>query len=106
MHVLNIHAAYMSSVNNRYHHISLQSLQLYLTLIECTKRSQVCDPTLQHTSGSKLCLGTDKFNKCLKKPYLNTSPPRGNSHLTGTTLAWSFVVELDEEATFGVSGFI
>ena len=25
-------------------------------------------------SGSKLCLSTDKFNKWLKKPYLNTKP--------------------------------
>src|SRR3954465_78179 len=78
MHVINIHATYMSSVNSRYHHISLQSVHLYLTLIEYTQRSQDCDPTLQQACGSKLCLGTDKFNKCLKKPYLNTSPPRGN----------------------------
>src|ERR1041384_7884915 len=28
--------------------------------------------------GSKVGLSTDKFNKCLKKPYLNTSPLRGN----------------------------
>ena len=28
--------------------------------------------------GSKVGLSTDKFNKWLKKPYLNTSPPRGN----------------------------
>src|SRR3954468_24034729 len=27
---------------------------------------------------SKVGLSTDKFNKWLKKPYLNTSPPRGN----------------------------
>src|SRR3954468_17865125 len=27
---------------------------------------------------SKVGLSTDKFNKWLKKPYLNISPPRGN----------------------------
>src|SRR3954465_16070335 len=78
MHVIDIHASYMSSVNSRYHHISLQSIQLYLTLTEYTQRSRDRDPTLQQACGSKLCLGTDKFNKCLKKPYLNASPPRGN----------------------------
>src|SRR4051812_8635513 len=70
----------MSSVNSRYHHITLQSLQLYLTLIECTKRSQDYDPTFHQACGSKFCLGTNKFNKWLKKPYLNTSPPRGNEN--------------------------
>src|SRR4051812_5159323 len=35
---------------------------------------------IQHYNkhGIKVGLSTDKFNKCLKKPYLNTSPPRGN----------------------------
>src|SRR3954471_19578023 len=35
---------------------------------------------IQHYNkhGSKLGLSTDKFNKWLKKPYLKTSPPRGN----------------------------
>src|SRR3954469_8083130 len=78
MHVIIIHATYMSSMNSRYHHISLQSIQLYLTLIEYRQRSRDRDPTLQQACESKLCLGTDKFNKWLKKPYLNTSPPRGN----------------------------
>src|SRR3954464_12815108 len=78
MHVITIHAAHMSSMNSRYHHIYLQSVQLYLTLIECTQRSRDRDPTLQQACGRKLCLSTDKFNKWLKKPYLNTSPPRGN----------------------------
>src|SRR3954465_3718633 len=74
MHVISIHAAYMSSVNSRYHHITLQSLQLYLTLKECTKRSQDCDPTLQQTCGSKLCLSTDKFNKRLREALFINNP--------------------------------
>src|SRR3954464_13791875 len=78
MHVINIHVAYMSSMNNRYHHNSVQSIQLYLALTECTKRSQHCDPTLHQTCRIKVGLSTNKFNKWLKKPYLNTSPPRGN----------------------------
>src|SRR3954464_14291883 len=49
MHVINIHASYMSSMNNGYHHNSLQSMQ---TLIECTKRSQDCDPTLHQTEAN------------------------------------------------------
>src|SRR3954470_6843395 len=109
MHVINIHAAHMPCMNNRYHCNSLQSIHI----IDNSHRVHTeitSDPTLQQTSGSKVCLSTDKFNKWLKKPYLNTSPPRGNSRLTGTTLAWSWsessFVELDEEATFGVSGFI
>src|SRR3954465_10832905 len=80
----NIHAAHMPCMNSRYHCNSLQSIHFIETLTECTQRSQACDPTLHQTSGSKLCLGTDKFNKWLKKPYLNTSPPGGNSRLTRT----------------------
>src|SRR4051812_34572808 len=51
---------------------------LLITLTECTQRSRDRDPTLQQACGSKVGLSTDKFNKWLKKPYLNTSPPRGN----------------------------
>src|SRR3954463_666972 len=74
MHVINIHAAYMSSVNSRYHEITLQSLQLYFTLTECTKRSQDCDPTLQQACRSKLYLGTDKFNKRLREALFKHKP--------------------------------
>src|SRR3954467_13104202 len=88
MHVIDIHTTYMSSVNSRYHHISLQSVQLYLTLIEYTQRSQDCDPTLQQACGSKLCLATDKFNKWLKKPYLNTSPSLGNQNSVWDYTSW------------------
>ena len=78
MHVIIIHAAHMSSMNIRYHCNSLQSLHFIETLTECTQRSRDCDPTLQQACGSKVGLSTDKFNKWLKKPYLSTSPPRGN----------------------------
>src|SRR4051794_8175994 len=74
MHAIDIRAAYMSSVNNRYHHISLQSVQLYLTLIEYTQRSQNCDPILQQACGRKLCLGTDKFNKWLREALFINKP--------------------------------
>src|ERR1043165_2153202 len=74
MHVINIHAAHTPCMNSRYHCNSLQSIHLLITLIECTQRSQTCDPTLQQTIGSKVGLSTDKFNKWLKKPYLNTKP--------------------------------
>ena len=77
MHVINIHASYMSSMNSRYHKVYTKYTTL-LTLTECTKRSQVCDPKLHQTCGIKVGLSTYKFNKWLKKPYLNTSPPRGN----------------------------
>src|SRR3954469_25782183 len=35
---------------------------------------------IQHYNkhGRKVGLSTDKFKKCLKNPYLNTSPPRGD----------------------------
>src|SRR3954471_3107119 len=42
MHVIIIHASHMSSMNNRYHHITLQSTSL-LTYIWSIQRSHVCD---------------------------------------------------------------
>src|SRR3954464_4006173 len=110
MHVIIIHAAHMSSMNSRYHCNSLQSLQLYLSLTECTQRSRDRDPTLQQACGSKVGLSTYKFNKWLKKPYLKTSPPRGNQSAdwdyTSLVLVLSSFVKLQVEATFGIGGFI
>src|SRR3954470_20633447 len=75
MHVINIHATHMPCMNNMYHCNSLQSIHFIdNSHRECTQRSQACDPTLQQTRGSKVGLSTDKFNKWLKKPYLNTKP--------------------------------
>src|ERR1041384_6841799 len=74
MHVINIHAAHMSCMNSRYHCNSLQSIHLLITLTECTQRSQACDPTLQHTSGSKVCLSTDKFNKWVREALTKNKP--------------------------------
>ena len=66
-----------------------------------------CDPTFQQTNGSKVGLSTDKFNKWLREALSINKPfHEGTSRLTGTTLAWSSVVDIEEESTFGVSGFI
>ena len=51
MHVIIIHAAYMSSVNSRYSSHELYKVYNFIDLhIEYTKRSQVCDPILHHTT--------------------------------------------------------
>ena len=102
MHVINIHATYMSSVNSMYHHITLQSLHLYwLSYIEYTQRSQDCYPTLHQYNGRNLCLGTEKFNKWLKKPYLNISPPRGYQSSDWDYTSLILVIELQEKPPSG-----
>src|SRR3954463_2869760 len=79
------HACYNHTRNTHVYYeqqVSLQSSTKYTTLLitltDCTQRSRDRDPTLQQACGSKVGLSTDKFNKWLKKPYLNKSPPRGN----------------------------
>src|SRR3954464_11642827 len=69
-HTRNTHALYEQQVSLQFS----TKYTLLITLTECTQRSQACDPTLQQTSESKVGLSTDKFNKWLKKPYLNTKP--------------------------------
>ena len=89
MHVINIHAAYMSSVNSRYSQHELYKIYIFIDLhIEYTKRSHGCDPTLHQTAESNICLGTDKFNKWLREALFNIHTlPRGTRLLSGTTLA-------------------
>src|SRR3954470_24905105 len=108
------HACYNHTRSTRVYYeqqVSLQFSTMYTTLLitltECTQRSQDCDPTLQQTSGSRVRLSTDKFNKWLKKPYLKTSPPRRNQSAdwdyTSLVLveSSSSFVELHVETTFG-----
>src|SRR3954465_13747375 len=70
-HTRSTHALYEQKVSLQF---SIKYTSLLITLTECTQRSQACDPTLHQTGGSKVGLSTDKFNKWLKKPYLNTKP--------------------------------
>ena len=101
MHVINIHAAHMPCMNSRYHCNSLQSTHLLITLTECTQRSQACDPTLQQTSGSKVGLSTDKFNKWLREALSKNKPSTRDQ-----TAVWNYttkvIVELQGGDSFGV----
>src|SRR3954468_24837194 len=72
MHDIIIHAAHMSSMNNRYHHITLQSTSL-LTYTYIIQRSHVCDHITSY-NGSKLGLSTDKFNKWLREALYTNMP--------------------------------
>src|SRR3954470_9344376 len=82
-HKRSTHVQYEQQVSLQF---STKYTTLLITLTECTQRSQVCDPTLHQTCGSKVGLSTDKFNKWLREA-LSIALPRGNSRLTGTTLA-------------------
>src|SRR4051812_29016841 len=75
MHVIIIHAAYMSSVNSRYTLRELYKVYNFIDLyIEYTQRSQDCDPTLHHSRGSNLSLSTNKFNKWLRDALFIDKP--------------------------------
>src|ERR1041385_8751706 len=103
-HTCNTHVQYEQQVSLQF---STKYTTLLITLAECTQRSQDCDPTLHQTCGSKVGLSTDKFNKWLREALsINKPIHKGTILLTGTTLAWSSVFDLEEESTFGVSGFI
>src|SRR3954469_12737838 len=86
-HTRSIHVYYEHQVSLQF---STKYTTLLITLTECTQRSQVCDPTLHQTCRSKVGLIQTSLTNGLEKPYLKTSPPRGNSRLTGTILAWSW----------------
>src|SRR3954462_5163508 len=85
MHVITIHAAHMSSMNSRYHHITLLS-----TLYRLTHRAYKDHKALTiftSYNGSKLGLSTDKFNKWLREAlYKKHALPRGTRLLSGTIL--------------------
>src|SRR3954469_6299529 len=104
-HTRSIHVYYEHQVSFQF---STKCTTSLITLTECTQRSQVCDPTLHQTCGSKVGLSTDKFNKWLREALSKTSPPRGDSRLTGTILAWSWsessFVELQVETPSGSVG--
>src|SRR3954468_5345946 len=59
-HTRNTYVLYEQQVSLQF---STKLTSLLITLKECTQRSQDCDPTLQHTNGSRVGLSTDKFNK-------------------------------------------
>src|SRR4051812_9619349 len=85
MHVIIIHAAHMSSMNSRYHHITLQSALYRLTHIEYKDHMVVINITSYN--GSKLGLSTDKINKWLREALYNKHAlPRGTRLLSGTIL--------------------
>src|SRR3954466_759752 len=85
MHVINIHAAHMPSMNSRYHHITLQSTLYRYTYRAYKDHMSVINITSYH--GSKLGLSTDKFNKWLREALYNKHAlPRGTRLLSGTIL--------------------
>src|SRR3954463_4773356 len=90
MHVIIIHAAHMSSMNSRYHHITLQSTSL-LTYIYIIQRSHVCDHITSYI-GSKLGLSIDKFKNGLEKPCKQTCPSTRDQ-----TAVWNYVTKVDVE---------
>src|SRR3954453_11782913 len=85
MHVIIIHAAHMSSMNSRYHHITLQSTLYGLTHRAYKDHKNVINITSYN--GSKLGLSTDKVNKWLREALYNKHAlPRGTRLLSGTIL--------------------
>src|SRR3954468_15859313 len=111
MHVIDIHAAHMPSMNSRYHHITLQN-----TLYRYTHRAykdHMSVINITSYNGSKLGLSTDKFNKWLREALYNKHAlPQGNQaadwDYTSLVLVGSSssLIELQVEATIGVGGFI
>src|ERR1041384_4554327 len=89
-HTRSTHVLYEQQVSLKF---PTNDTTLLITLTECTQRSQVCDPTLHQTCGSKVGLSTDKFNKWLREALSINKPfHEGTSLLTWTTLAWSWFV--------------
>src|SRR3954462_15670970 len=85
MHVIIIHAAHMSSMNSRYHHITLQST-LYLLTHRAYKDHMVVINITSY-NGRKLGLSTDEINKWLREALFNKHAlPRGTRLLSGTIL--------------------
>src|SRR3954466_14888894 len=85
MRVITIHATHMSSMNSRYHHITLQSTLYLLTHRAYKDHMDVTNITSYN--GSKLGLSTDKINKWLREALYNKHAfPRGARLLSGTTL--------------------
>src|SRR3954462_237620 len=86
MHVIIIHTAHMSSMNSRYHHITLQSISL-LTYIYREYKDHMSVINITSYNGSKLGLSTDKINKWLREALYNKNAlPRGTRLLSGTIL--------------------
>src|SRR3954468_22944881 len=98
MHVItytrSTHVLYEQEVSLQF---STKFTTLLITLTECTQRSRDRDPTLHQACGSKVGLSTEKFNKWLREALSIIKPfHEGTSLLTGTTLAWCSIVDLEE----------
>src|SRR3954463_11118738 len=84
MHAIIIHAAHMSGMNNRYHHITLQST---LMTTHRAYKDHMAVINITSYNGSKLGLSTDKINKWLREALYNKHAlPRGTRLLSGTIL--------------------
>src|SRR3954468_12609868 len=104
MHVMNIHATHMSSMNNRYHHITL--LNTLYRLTHRAYKDHKAVTIITSYNGSKLGLSTDKFNKWLREALYNKHAlPRGNQaadwDYTSLVLVLSSFFGLQVEVTFG-----
>src|SRR3954471_4009359 len=85
MHVITKHASHMSSMNNRYHHITLQ-VYLYL-LTHRAYKDHISVIIITSYNRSKLGLCTDKINKWLREALYNKHAlPRGTRLLSGSIL--------------------
>src|ERR1041385_5339655 len=86
MHVIIRHAAHMPSMNNRYHHITLQSTSL-LTYTHRAYKDHMSVINITSYNGRKLGLSIDKINKWLREALYNKHAlPRGTRLLSGTIL--------------------
>src|SRR4051812_19418666 len=85
MHVIIIHATHMSSMNSRYHDITLQRVSLLTDTYIYKDHKDVTNITSYN--GSKLGLSTYKINKWLREALYNKHAlPRGTRLLFGTIL--------------------
>src|SRR3954467_2947440 len=85
MHVINIHAANMPSMNSRYHHITLQVLLYRLT--HRAYKDHMVVTNITSYNGRKLGLSTNKINKWLREALYNKHALlRGTRLLSGTIL--------------------
>src|SRR4051812_45749673 len=104
MHVIIIHATHMSSMNSRYHDITLQRVSLLTDTYIYKDHKDVTNITSYN--GSKLGLSTYKVNKWLREALYNKHAlPRGNQaadwDYTSLVLVLSSFFELQVEDTFG-----
>src|SRR3954463_13671510 len=71
MHAIIIHAAHMSGMNNRYHHITLQST---LMTSHRAYKDHMAVINITSYNRSKLGLSTEKINKWLREALSSNVP--------------------------------